>query len=148
MDYKKIDKLLLKEKKAYENIGAETELVVEEPASVAEVEAIEKKLQKKLPSQIRDFFLQYSRRCEFSAWLPDDFELPAELDEIFSASFIISLEEFADAENARKGWIEGCFTNEEDEYDAVWYQISKNYRFTDRIKGMHNFLTEKENIHF
>ena len=41
MDYQKIDELLLKIKSAYESIGAETELVVEEPASIAEVESIE-----------------------------------------------------------------------------------------------------------
>ena len=35
MDYQKIDELLLKIKSAYESIGAETELVVEEPASIA-----------------------------------------------------------------------------------------------------------------
>lgn len=121
MDYQKISELLLKLKSAYESIGAETELVVEDPASITEVEAVENRFEKKLPLQIRNFFLQYSRKCEFTAWLPDDFELPDELDEIFSANFLISLEEFADAENARKGWVEGCFTNEEDEYDAVWY---------------------------
>lgn len=121
MDYQKIDELLLKIKSAYESIGAETELVVEEPASIAEVESIENIIERKLPLQIRDFFLQYSKKCEFSAWLPDGFELPIELDEIFSANFLISLEEFADAEKARNGWVENCFTHEEDEYDAVWY---------------------------
>lgn len=121
MDYKKIDELLLKVKSAYESIGAETELVVEEPASIAEVEAVENIIERKLPLQIRDFFLQYSKKCEFSAWLPDDFELPDELDEIFSATFLISLEEFADVENARKDWVEECFTDEEDEYDSVWH---------------------------
>ena len=95
--------------------------MVEEPASIAEVESIENIIERKLPLQIRDFFLQYSKKCEFSAWLPDGFELPSELDEIFSANFLISLEEFADAEKARNGWVENCFTNEEDEYDAVWY---------------------------
>lgn len=45
----------------------------------------------------------------------------SELDEIFSANFLISLEEFEDAEKARNGWVENCFTDEEDEYDAVWY---------------------------
>lgn len=121
MDYKKIDELLLKVKSAYDSIGAETELVIEEPASIAEVEAVENAIERTLPLQIREFFMKYSKKCEFSAWLPDDFELPEELDGIFSATFLISLEEFADAENARKDWIEECFTNEEDEYDAVWY---------------------------
>ena len=67
MDYQKIDELLLKIKSAYESIGAETELVVEEPASIAEVESIENIIERKLPLQIRDFFLQYSKKCEFSA---------------------------------------------------------------------------------
>lgn len=83
MDYQKIDELLLKIKSAYESIGAETELVVEKPASIAEVESIENIIERKLPLQIRDFFLQYSKNCKFSAWLPDGFELPSELDEIF-----------------------------------------------------------------
>lgn len=67
MDYQKIDELLLKIKSAYESIGAETELVVEEPASIAEVESIENIIERKLPLQIRDFFLQYSKKCKFSA---------------------------------------------------------------------------------
>ena len=120
MDYKKIDELLLKIKCAYESIGAETELLVEKPASIEEVEEVENRIKRKIPLQIRDFFLHYSKKCEFSAWLPDDFELPDELDEIFSATFLISLEELVDAENARDGWVENCFTNEDDEYDAVW----------------------------
>ena len=62
MDYQKIDELLLKIKSAYESIGAETELVVEEPASIAEVEAIENIIERKLPLQIRYFFLQYSKK--------------------------------------------------------------------------------------
>ena len=112
MDYQKIDELLLKIKSAYESIGAETELVVEEPASIAEVESIENIIERKLPLQIRDFFLRYSKKCKFSTWLPDGFEIPSELDEIFSANFLISLEEFAGAEKARNGWVEYCFTNE------------------------------------
>lgn len=121
MDYKKIDELLLKVKSAYEAIGAETILEVEEPAGIEEVEALENRLERKLPLQIRDFFLKYSKKCEFSAYLPDDFELPHELREIFSAAFTISLEELEDAENQRKGWVENCFTNEADAYDAVWH---------------------------
>ena len=121
MDYKKIDEILLKLKSAYEGIGAEVELVVEEAASVEEVEDVENSIGRKLPLQIREFFLQYSKKCELSAWLPEDFELPDELDEIFSASFLISLEEFQDAEKWRREWVEKCFSDEEDEYDAVWH---------------------------
>ncbi len=121
MDYRKIDELLLKIKSAYESIGAETELIVEKAASIEEVEEVEKRIKRKIPVQMKDFFLKYSKKCEFSAWLPDDFELPDELNEIFSATFLISLEELEDAENARNGWEEECFNNEDDEYDAVWH---------------------------
>ena len=121
MNYKKIDELLLKLKNAYESIGAETELVIEDPASIAEVEDVENKIERKLPLQIREFFLQYSKNCEFSAYLPDDFELPKDLESIFFAGFLISLEEIAYIEDARKNWVEECFTDEEDEYDAVWH---------------------------
>ena len=121
MDYQKIDRLLVKIKSAYDKIGAETELMVDAPADIAEVEAIENRLERKLPLQIRNFFLQYSKKCRFSAYLPEDFELPSELDEIFCAEFLISLEEFVDAENLRKDYAEGCFVNENDAYDAVWH---------------------------
>ena len=122
MDYQKIDELLLKIKSAYESIGAETELVVEEPASIAEVESIENIIERKLPLQIRDFFLQYSKKCKFSAWLPDGFELPSELDEIFSANFLISLEEFADAEKARNG----CKTDDKGVLSEIMDDMSES----------------------
>ncbi|MDD7388531.1 MAG: SMI1/KNR4 family protein [Lachnospiraceae bacterium] len=121
MDYQKTGELLLKLKSAYESIGAETELVIEEPAGITEVEEIENKLERKLPVQIREFFLQFSGNCRFSAYLPDDFELPEELESIFSAEFLISLEELTCAEDRRKDWVEECFTDEEDEYNAVWH---------------------------
>ena len=47
--------------------------------------------------------------------LPDDFELPKALKSIFCADFIISLEELADIEEARKDWVEECFNDEDDE---------------------------------
>lgn len=121
MDYQKIDELLIKLKNAYESIGAETKLVAEKPASIAEVEEAEKKLGRKLPLQLRDFFLRYAKKCGFSAFLPDDFKLPHELRHIFSATFLISLEAVADAEETRKGWVEDCFPDAEDAYDAVWH---------------------------
>lgn len=87
MDYPKIDGLLLKIKSAYDSIGAETELVVEEPASIAEVEAVENSLQRKLPLQIREFFLQYSKKCKFSAFLPDDLNYQANWIKFFPRDF-------------------------------------------------------------
>lgn len=62
---------------------------------MSKVEEVENKLERKLPLQIREFFLQYSKNCEFSVYIPDDFELPKELKSIFSAGFLILLEEFA-----------------------------------------------------
>lgn len=121
MDYKRIDKLLSEIKSAYESIGAEVELLVEEPAGIKAVEAVEKSIGRKLPVQLREFFLEYSKNCQLAAWLPDDFELPEELEEIFSATFSISLEEVVNAEESRLDWVRECFTDKEDEYDAVWH---------------------------
>lgn len=121
MNYNDIRTLLEQLKCTYEKICEDVELVVAEPATIEEVEKVEQELGRKLPVQIRDFFLQFSKECSFSAFLPDDMELPDDLEEIFSATFVISLDEVVNAEGSRKSWAEECFSDEEDEYDKVWH---------------------------
>lgn len=121
MDYKRINEMIMKLKQVYERVGADVGIDIATPANMEEIEAVEKELGMRLPEQLRDFFLNYSASCEFSAWLPDEFELPEELDEIFSAIFLISLDEIVNAEDSRKEWVKACFSDADDEYDAVWY---------------------------
>ena len=122
MNYKKIDKLLLRLKTAYEQFGVEeVEYKKSKPATKKEVEELEIKLGQKLPTSLKDFFLNFSKELSFDVSLPDDYELPDELDEIFCAYFTVSLDEMLNAEESRKSWIESCFNNMDDEYDRIWH---------------------------
>ena len=121
MNYMKFKQQLEDLKNVYESICESVDLVLEDPASEAEIIRVEKQIGKILPGEIKDFFRKFSRNCEFSAYLPSDLELPEELSEVFSACFRIGLEEVAAAEEARMNWQTECFTNKQDEYDRVWY---------------------------
>lgn len=122
MDYNKLKEELSELHKVYEKIcGDDVDFTLEPPATEAEIKETEQKIGKALPKEIRDFFLCFSKDCDFSAYLPDEFELPEELSEIFSAGFRIALDEVADAEISRESWQNECFSDENDEYDRVWH---------------------------
>lgn len=121
MDYLQIKQLLNKLKETYEQIGIDVNFDLEPPANETEVLALEKQVKMRLPAEIRNFFLKFSKNCEFNAFLPDDLKLPKELCGIFSACFIISLDEVKRAEESRESWQRECFSNEADEYDRVWH---------------------------
>jgi hypothetical protein len=74
-----------------------------------------------LPAEFRDTLLTVSSHCEFSWFLPNDFELPQLLRQIFSGELHWSLELLWQFNEAREGWIREVFSNPEDEYDKVWY---------------------------
>lgn len=123
MDYKKIEQQLRKLVQVYEKIcnDMDVDFQVEPPATESEIQRAEQQLNVKLPVEIRDFFLKFSKNCELNAYLPDSFELPDELCGIFSATFRISLDEIVEAELSRGDWQTECFPDEEDEYDRVWH---------------------------
>jgi hypothetical protein len=108
--------------KIIEAIGGSTKpLVFASVASETEVLDIEQKLGFRLPAEFRDTLLTVSSHCEFSWFLPDDFELPQLLRQIFSGELHWSLELLWQFNEAREGWIREVFSNPEDEYDKVWY---------------------------
>ncbi len=122
MNYKKIDELLVRLKSAYEQVSEdEVEYKKSPPATKLEVEELEEKLGQKLPISIKDFLLNFSKELTFYACLPDNYELPDELDEILSAYITVSLDEILNAEKSRQSWINSCFGNLDDEYDKVWH---------------------------
>ncbi len=90
-------------------------------ATENEVVELEQKLLVSIPKSLRDLFLGFSKSIVFKAFLPDDFSLPQNLKEIFSAYFVIDIDEMLQAEEDRQGWIENCFNNPDNEYDKVWY---------------------------
>lgn len=93
------------------------------PAAPETITALEKTLGTPLPPSLRDFFLRYSGRLSFSAFLDDAFcgSLPAALRGIFSAGAEISPEGIAAAEAARRGWIKSCFSDPADAYGGVFH---------------------------
>lgn len=121
MNYLKIKHLLNELKYIYEQIGANVEFTLEQPALESELMLLEEQLKIKLPEEIRNFFLNFSKCCKFNAFLPDNLKLPKELQEIFSACFIISLDEIKDAEKSRKLWQRECFNDVKDAYDCIWH---------------------------
>ena len=90
-------------------------------ATQNEIDELERKLLIPIPKSLKDTFLFFSKNIDFYAYLPDEFELPQELREIFSASFEVSMKEMILAEQSRKSWVEGCFSNQNDDYDKVWH---------------------------
>lgn len=91
-------------------------------ATQDEVVEAERKLLIPIPKSLRDVFLFFSKEINFYACLPDEFALPLELRGIFSASFTVSMEELLLAEENRKSWVEGCFSNPDDDYDKIWHK--------------------------
>lgn len=107
---------------AYKKIGCENVAFSKQPpATMAEIEKLEKKIKCTIPISLKETLLNFSKKIMFDAQLPDDFELPSDLEEIFSAEFLISLSEIESAEDSRKSWVEGSFMNIEDDYDKVWH---------------------------
>ena len=108
--------------KAIEAIGGNTKpLVFTSVASEAEVLDIEQRLGFRLPAEFRDTLLTVSSHCEFRWFLPDEFELPPVLRQLFSGELHWSLELLWQFNEAREGWIREVFSKTEDEYDKVWY---------------------------
>jgi hypothetical protein len=108
--------------KIIEAIGGNTKpLVFTSVASEAEVLDIEQKLGFRLPAEFRDILLTVSSHCEFRWFLPDEFELPPVLRQLFSGELHWSIELLWQFNEAREGWIREVFSNPEDEYDKVWY---------------------------
>lgn len=106
----------------FDNLGFDTmEFSFEEPATEMDIAALEKRLGVTVPPSLRIVLLEISREVEFSWFKPDEHEFPEPFDEIFCGNLDWSMELIQQAEDGRKGWIESCFSNLENDYDAVWH---------------------------
>jgi len=119
-----------------ESIGGETrELIFEAPSTEDELIAIEKDLGHQIPDEFRKILLTISGHCDLSWFLPDDFELPDALDEIFSGNLEWGTKFIIDFHKRKEAWIKEVFPNPEDEYDKVWYN-----KFVFQAVGNGDFL--------
>jgi hypothetical protein len=94
---------------------------VTSPADLREIERVEADLGRPLPESLRSVVLSFSRKVSFRWHLPDDAECPAEFHEIFAGEIGWNLGELVELERSRQGWIEACFPDPQDEYDAIWH---------------------------
>ena len=97
--------------KACCNLGGEAEgLLVKPPATLKQIEDVEKNLGVKLPPSFRTVLLEFSAAMEFSWRLPDDeflsIPLPHEFRGVFGSDCSWNLLELAEIEDDRKSWVQ------------------------------------------
>lgn len=128
MNYARLEAVLKEWEEAYRPLhdteaAAPFGLRKDAPAAPETITALETGLGTPLPPSLRGFFLHYSGKLIFSAFLSDAFcaGLPAPLRGIFSAGAEISPEGIAVAEAARRGWVQSCFSDPGDAYGGVFH---------------------------
>lgn len=94
---------------------------VDRPATVAEIAALEEKLGFDLPASLKEILLKFSRKVEFRWFLPDSFKFDGSLSQIFCGDRHWSLDWIWQFNESKNSWVEQCFPNKEDPYDAIWH---------------------------
>lgn len=121
MDFNKFKNICMEWVDAYTKFDKEAFFSVKDKASEEEIALLEKDLSAEIPKSLKDFFAKNSKSVEMRMFLSDDIELPEGLQEIFSACFLIDLDEVLEAETSRRSWAAECFNNINDKYDKVWH---------------------------
>lgn len=103
--------------------GDVCELIIRQPASEAEVAAVEQELGVALPTSFRQVLIQFSSAVDLGWYLPTDFALPAPLREIFSGECYWDLSRIVDMERRRQLWIKDVFSFSDDPYNQVWHNV-------------------------
>lgn len=95
------------------------DVVIGPPATAAEVTAVERELGLELPESFRSTLMTVARSIEWRWWTSGGFDAP--FDEIFSGELSWSLDRLVEERKDWQGWIDGCFPDPDDPYDAVWH---------------------------
>jgi hypothetical protein len=108
--------------RSIESLGGNVDdVVIELPATEAELTGIEKSLGRPLPVELRQFASKVSRRIAFRWNLPNNFKLPDPLRQIFAGGLDYDISKIPEHEKGRAGWQAECFPKPDDPYDAVWH---------------------------
>jgi cell wall assembly regulator SMI1 len=103
-------------------IGGKTKpLIFEPPASFDDVHEIEQTLKYTLPEEFKKTLLSISSHCEFRWFLPNSFELPSELRQIFCGELHWGMDFIVQFNKDKDDWVKDVFPNVTDEYDKVWH---------------------------
>ena len=103
------------------------DVVVDEPASLGEVEAVEAAIGFALPAAYRDALLNISRHVEFRWFAPGEMGFGDPFRENFSGDLHWSLDLTAQLINDANSWVDEVFPNADDPYDAVWHNKAAFY---------------------
>ena len=107
---------------AIKGLGGKTdELIVDEPASEAEVARVEEELGLTLPPMMRNSFLKFARSVSVGWQLPDGFSLPEPVEEVTWGEIEYSLGGVVEAERLRCDWADDVIASWEiPESTALW----------------------------
>jgi cell wall assembly regulator SMI1 len=105
-----------------EKLGGDARpLIFEAPVSFDDIYVIEQQLNYKIPDDFKNALLTLSSHCEFKWFLPDNFQLPNELKQIFSGELHWGIDFILDFNESKDGWIKEVFPAPENEYDRIWH---------------------------
>ncbi len=108
---------------AVKRLGGETdELIVDEPASEAEVARVEEKLGVALPPMMRNSFLTFARGLHVEWSLPDGFRLPQHVEEATWGGIDYSLDDMVDSELERREWADDVVASWEIPEETVTWE--------------------------
>lgn len=97
------------------------ELRADPPATENKIQQVEKDLGVCIPDELRRAMLEVTAHLEFKWFLPDSFELPQALRDIFCGEIHWGLDLTANFIEGYQRWIKEVFPNPEDPYDAIWH---------------------------
>jgi hypothetical protein len=101
--------------------GEAKELIISEPATENEIQAVEAELGIRLPEGFRSVLLNFAAKVSFSWFLPDTPEPPSEMEGIFCGDCTWDLAKFGEIDKERQGWIREVFPDADNLYHAVWH---------------------------
>lgn len=91
------------------------------PASSDELQKIESALGVALPVSFSDTLLNYSASVNVAWQFPENVEPPPPFHQIFSGECLWDINKLVDLQRTHREWVEGCFRDAANPYDAVWH---------------------------
>jgi hypothetical protein len=108
---------------AIERLGGEIdELVLDEPATEAEVARVEGELGVTLPPVMRNSFLTFARGISVGWSLPDGFQLPEPVEQAIGGEITYSLDDIVDSELQRRDWADDVIASWEMPEESVTWE--------------------------
>ena len=104
-------------------IGGDVQaLSISKPACPKNIQHVEGEIGGFLPASFKDVLLNFSSKVEFRWVLPKSSQFQGELEQIFSGECYWSLEQMIELNKSKSRWVEECFSDAKDPYDAIWHE--------------------------